>query len=131
VMQQVDAYKEPTQKDYQDRIDLRALPLVTIDGEDSRDFDDAVYAEKRRGGGYRLVVAIADVSHYVTANSVLDQEAYERGTSVYFPHFVVPMLPEKLSNGLCSLNPSVDRLCMVADIILSRSGNVTSYEFYP
>ena len=130
-MQQVDAYKEPTQKDYQDRIDLRALPLVTIDGEDSRDFDDAVYAEKRRGGGYRLVVAIADVSHYVTANSVLDQEAYERGTSVYFPHFVVPMLPEKLSNGLCSLNPSVDRLCMVADIILSRSGNVTSYEFYP
>ena len=131
VMQQVDAYKEPTQKDYQDRIDLRTLPLVTIDGEDSRDFDDAVYAEKRRGGGYRLVVAIADVSHYVTANSVLDQEAYERGTSVYFPHFVVPMLPEKLSNGLCSLNPSVDRLCMVADIILSRSGNVTSYEFYP
>ena len=130
-MQQVDAYKEPTQKDYQDRIDLRTLPLVTIDGEDSRDFDDAVYAEKRRGGGYRLVVAIADVSHYVTANSVLDQEAYERGTSVYFPHFVVPMLPEKLSNGLCSLNPSVDRLCMVADIILSRSGNVTSYEFYP
>ena len=131
VMQQVDAYKEPTQKDYQDRIDLRTLPLVTIDGEDSRDFDDAVYAEKRRGGGYRLVVAIADVSHYVTANSVLDQEAYERGTSVYFPHFVVPMLPEKLSNGLCSLNPSVDRLCMVADIVLSRSGNVTSYEFYP
>ena len=131
VMQQVDAYKEPTEKDYQDRIDLRALPLVTIDGEDSRDFDDAVYAEKRRGGGYRLVVAIADVSHYVTANSVLDQEAYERGTSVYFPHFVVPMLPEKLSNGLCSLNPGVDRLCMVADIILSRSGNVTSYEFYP
>ena len=87
----------------------------------------AVYAERRRGGGYRLVVAIADVSHYVTANSVLDQEAYERGTSVYFPHFVVPMLPEKLSNGLCSLNPSVDRLCMVADIILSRSGNVTSF----
>lgn len=131
VMQQVEAYKEPTAKDFAGRIDLRELPLVTIDGEDSRDFDDAVYAEKRRGGGYRLVVAIADVSHYVTANSVLDQEAYERGTSVYFPHFVVPMLPEKLSNGLCSLNPQVDRLCMVADIILSKAGKVTGYEFYP
>lgn len=131
VMQQVDAYQEPTEKDLIGRVDLRDLPLVTIDGEDSRDFDDAVYAEKRRGGGYRLVVAIADVSHYVTANSVLDQEAYERGTSVYFPHFVVPMLPEKLSNGLCSLNPNVDRLCMVADIVISRAGNVTGYEFYP
>ena len=131
VMKQVDAYQEPTEQEFAGRIDLRDLPLVTIDGEDSRDFDDAVYAEKRRGGGYRLVVAIADVSHYVTANSVLDQEAYERGTSVYFPHFVVPMLPEKLSNGLCSLNPQVDRLCMVADINLSRAGKVTSYEFYP
>ena len=130
-MKQVDAYQEPTEQEFAGRIDLRDLPLVTIDGEDSRDFDDAVYAEKRRGGGYRLVVAIADVSHYVTANSVLDQEAYERGTSVYFPHFVVPMLPEKLSNGLCSLNPQVDRLCMVADINLSRAGKVTSYEFYP
>lgn len=124
-------YQEPTTKDYKGRIDLRSLPLVTIDGEDSRDFDDAVYAEKRRGGGFRLVVAIADVSHYVTANSVLDQEAYERGTSVYFPHFVVPMLPETLSNVLCSLNPNVDRLCMVADILLSRTGNVTGFEFYP
>ena len=131
VMQQVDAYYEPTETDIAGRTDLRALPLVTIDGEDSRDFDDAVYAEKRRGGGYRLVVAIADVSHYVTANSVLDQEAYERGTSVYFPHFVVPMLPEKLSNGLCSLNPNVDRLCMVADINLSKAGKVTGYTFYP
>lgn len=131
VMKQVDAYQEPTARDFAGRIDLRDLALVTIDGEDSRDFDDAVYAEKRRGGGYRLVVAIADVTHYVTANSVLDQEAYERGTSVYFPHFVVPMLPEKLSNGLCSLNPQVDRLCMVADINLSRAGKVTSYEFYP
>ncbi|MFW2177795.1 MULTISPECIES: ribonuclease R [unclassified Moraxella] len=131
VMKQVDAYQEPTEADFAGRKDLRELPLVTIDGEDSRDFDDAVYAEKRRGGGYRLVVAIADVSHYVTANSVLDQEAYERGTSVYFPHFVVPMLPEKLSNGLCSLNPNVDRLCMVADIILSKAGKVTGYEFYP
>lgn len=131
VMQQVEAYQEPTEKDFAGRKDLRDLPLVTIDGEDSRDFDDAVYAERRRGGGYRLVVAIADVSHYVTANSVLDQEAYERGTSVYFPHFVVPMLPEKLSNGLCSLNPHVDRLCMVADITLSKTGNVTSFDFYP
>lgn len=130
-LQQAESYSEPTAKDYKGRTDLRALPLVTIDGEDSRDFDDAVYAEKRRGGGYRLVVAIADVSHYVTANSVLDQEAYERGTSVYFPHFVVPMLPEALSNGLCSLNPNVDRLCMVADIVISRTGNVTGFDFYP
>lgn len=130
-LEQANSYKEPTAKDYKGRTDLRTLPLVTIDGEDSRDFDDAVYAEKRRGGGYRLVVAIADVSHYVTANSVLDQEAYERGTSVYFPHFVVPMLPETLSNGLCSLNPNIDRLCIVADIVLSRTGNVTGFEFYP
>lgn len=130
-LKQANAYKEPTAKDYKGRVDLRALPLVTIDGEDSRDFDDAVYAEKRRGGGFRLVVAIADVSHYVTANSALDHEAYQRGTSVYFPHFVVPMLPEVLSNGLCSLNPHVDRLCMVADIILSKAGKVTAYEFYP
>lgn len=130
-LEQASSYKEPTAKDYKGRIDIRTMPLVTIDGEDSRDFDDAVYAEKRRGGGFRLVVAIADVSHYVTANSVLDQEAYERGTSVYFPHFVVPMLPETLSNGLCSLNPNVDRLCMVADIVISRTGNVTGFEFYP
>lgn len=130
-LQQASSYEEPTEKDFKGRVDLRDLPLVTIDGEDSRDFDDAVYAEKRRGGGYRLVVAIADVSHYVTANSILDQEAYERGTSVYFPHFVVPMLPEVLSNGLCSLNPNTDRLCMVADILISRAGRVTGYEFYP
>ncbi len=130
-LEQANRYQEPTAKDFQGRIDLRELPLVTIDGEDSRDFDDAVYAEKRRGGGYRLVVAIADVSHYVTANSPLDQEAYQRGTSVYFPHFVVPMLPEVLSNGLCSLNPHIDRLCMVADMLISRAGRVTSYEFYP
>lgn len=130
-LEQANAYKEPTAKDFKGRIDLRELPLVTIDGEDSRDFDDAVYAEKRRGGGYRLVVAIADVSHYVTANSALDHEAYQRGTSVYFPHAVVPMLPEVLSNGLCSLNPNVDRLCMVADINLSRLGKITDYQFYP
>lgn len=129
--EQANAYKEPTARDFTGRIDLRDLPLVTIDGEDSRDFDDAVYAEKRRGGGYRLVVAIADVSHYVTANSALDHDAYERGTSVYFPHFVVPMLPEVLSNGLCSLNPNIDRLCMVVDISLSRLGKITDYQFYP
>lgn len=130
-LEQANAYKEPTAKDFKGRVDLRELPLVTIDGEDSRDFDDAVYAEKRRGGGYRLVVAIADVSHYVTANSALDHDAYQRGTSVYFPHFVVPMLPEVLSNGLCSLNPNIDRLCMVADICISRAGKITAYEFYP
>ena len=113
------------------RVDLRALPLITIDGEDARDFDDAVYACKRSGGNYRVVVAIADVSHYVTPQSPLDVDAYERGTSVYFPHRVVPMLPEVLSNGLCSLNPKEDRLCMVADIKLSRVGKVTGYEFYP
>lgn len=130
-IKQANSYKEPTTKDFKGRKDIRDLPLVTIDGEDSRDFDDAVYAEKRSGGNYRVVVAIADVSHYVTPNSALDHDAYERGTSVYFPHHVVPMLPEVLSNGLCSLNPHVDRLCMVADIKVSRAGKITGYEFYP
>ncbi|WP_049237072.1 ribonuclease R [Moraxella canis] len=130
-LKQAASFDEPTQKDFDHRVDLRHLPLVTIDGEDSRDFDDAVYAEKRAGGNYRVIVAIADVSHYVTPGSPLDQDAYERGTSVYFPHRVIPMLPEALSNGLCSLNPKVDRLCMVADIKLSRAGKVTGYEFYP
>lgn len=131
VMKQANSFAEPSNKDYKGRKDIRDLPLVTIDGEDSRDFDDAVFAQKRAGGNYRVVVAIADVSHYVTPNSALDHEAYERGTSVYFPHHVVPMLPEVLSNGLCSLNPDIDRLCMVADINVSRAGNVTAYEFYP
>ena len=130
-IKQADAYKEPTEKDIKGRTDLRDIPLVTIDGEDARDFDDAVFAEKRSGGNYRVLVAIADVSNYVTPNSPLDVEAYERGTSVYFPHRVIPMLPEVLSNGLCSLNPNVDRLCMVADIKVSRAGKVTGYEFYP
>ena len=131
VIKEAESFKEPSDQDRKGRIDLRDLPLVTIDGEDARDFDDAVYAEKRAGGGYRVVVAIADVSHYVRVGKPLDDEAQERGTSVYFPHFVLPMLPEALSNGLCSLNPNVDRLCMVCDLKLSRAGRVTGYEFYP
>lgn len=110
------------------RLDLRALPLVTIDGEDARDFDDAVYCEPVRGG-WRLIVAIADVAHYVTLGSALDEEARGRGTSVYFPNRVLPMLPEALSNGLCSLNPQVDRLCMVCDMRVSPQGKVTRAEF--
>ncbi|OUJ94487.1 ribonuclease R, partial [Acinetobacter baumannii] len=128
---EAESFKEPAEQDREGRVDLRDLALVTIDGEDARDFDDAVYAEKRPGGGYRVVVAIADVSHYVRLDSALNEEAEERGTSVYFPHFVLPMLPEALSNGLCSLNPHVDRLCMVCDLKLSRTGRVTGYEFYP
>ena len=103
------------------REDLRSLPLVTIDGEDARDFDDAVYAEPN-ASGFRLVVAIADVSHYVRPGTVLDTEARERATSVYFPSRVLPMLPEELSNHLCSLMPDVDRLCMVADMQVTRAG---------
>lgn len=131
VLAETAKFNEPGARDRKDRIDLRELPLVTIDGEDARDFDDAVYAEKRSGGGYRLVVAIADVSHYVKIGTALDDEAQDRGTSVYFPNHVIPMLPEALSNGLCSLKPEVDRLCMVCDITLSRQGRVTGYEFYP
>lgn len=131
VVAEAESFKEPSEQDRKGRIDLRDLALVTIDGEDARDFDDAVYAEKRPGGGYRVVVAIADVSHYVRIGKPLDDEAQERGTSVYFPHFVLPMLPEALSNGLCSLNPNLDRLCMVCDLTLSRAGRVTSFEFYP
>ncbi len=112
------------------RVDLRGLPLVTIDGADARDFDDAVYAEPRRGGGWRLIVAIADVSHYVRIGGALDKEAYERGTSTYFPGFVVPMLPETLSNGICSLNPKVERLCMVCEMQVDAAGEVTRAKFY-
>jgi ribonuclease R len=111
------------------RVDLRELPLVTIDGDDARDFDDAVYAEPCEGG-FRLVVAIADVSHYVREGSVLDAEARERGTSVYFPRRVVPMLPPVLSDELCSLQPKVDRLCLVADMHLSASGQLGNARFY-
>ena len=112
------------------RVDLRSTPLVTIDGADARDFDDAVFAEPKRGGGYRLVVAIADVSHYVKVGSALDKEAYERSTSTYFPGFVVPMLPETLSNGICSLNPKVERLCMVCDMAINEEGEVVRSKFY-
>ncbi len=111
------------------RVDLRHLPLVTIDGEDARDFDDAVYCE-RRGGGWRLLVAIADVSRYVHPGGDLDQEAYTRGNSVYFPDRVIPMLPEALSNGLCSLNPNVDRLCMVCDMEIGPRGKIKAYRFH-
>jgi ribonuclease R len=119
-----------TDKDMQDRIDLRNLPLVTIDGETAKDFDDAVYCE-RRGKGYKLWVAIADVSHYVQDGDPLDREARLRGNSVYFPRRVIPMLPEVLSNGLCSLNPKVDRLCMVCEMDVSARGEIARYAFYP
>lgn len=120
-----------TPAEHAGRVDLRDTPLVTIDGADARDFDDAVYAEPVRGGGFKLLVAIADVSHYVQPETALDIEAYERGTSVYFPGFVVPMLPETLSNGICSLNPEVERLCMVCEMRVSESGEVTRATFYP
>ena len=119
------------------RVDLRDMPLVTIDGADAKDFDDAVYCESNRKGlrisnrsGYRLVVAIADVSHYVRPGTPLDEEAQLRATSVYFPGFVVPMLPETLSNGICSLNPNVDRMCFVCDMQVNKNGEVTESKFY-
>ena len=113
----------------QGRVDLRDLPLVTIDGESARDFDDAVFAQKE-GDGWRLWVAIADVSYYVRPKTALDLEAANRGNSVYFPTRVIPMLPEILSNGLCSLNPQVDRLCLVAEMTISAQGELTGYQFY-
>ncbi len=116
--------------EWEGREDLRDLPLVTIDGETARDFDDAVWAEKQ-GKGWRLVVAIADVSHYVRPGMALDKEALSRGNSVYFPRRVIPMLPEKLSNGLCSLNPELDRLAMVCDMIVGPTGAIKQYRFYP
>ncbi len=121
-------------QDKRHRIDLTDVPLVTIDGEDARDFDDAVYCEPARVGrtkGWRLLVAIADVSHYVETGSPIDVDAYDRATSVYFPRRVIPMLPEKLSNGLCSLNPEVERLCMVCDMLVTAKGEVHAYQFYP
>ncbi len=120
--------------DKKNRVDLTDIALVTIDGEDARDFDDAVYCEPAkvgRGKGWRLLVAIADVSHYVETGSAIDIDAYDRATSVYFPRRVIPMLPEKLSNGLCSLNPNVERLCMVCDMLVTAKGDVHAYQFYP
>lgn len=124
--------------DRKDRIDLTDVPLVTIDGEDARDFDDAVYCEPIKTGrgknafdGWRLVVAIADVSHYVKPGEPIDDDAYERATSVYFPRRVIPMLPEKLSNGLCSLNPNEDRLAMVCDMLITKEGEIHAYQFFP
>jgi len=120
--------------DCRQRVDLTDVPLVTIDGEDARDFDDAVYCEPAKVGrlkGWRLLVAIADVSHYVKPGDPVDADAYERATSVYFPRRVIPMLPEKLSNGLCSLNPEQDRLSMVCDMLVTPDGGVQAYQFYP
>ncbi len=121
--------------DKNERLDLRDLPLLTIDGDDARDFDDAVFCEARdsadgEGKGWRLIVAIADVAHYVALDSALDKEAYERATSVYFPGRVIPMLPESLSNGLCSINPDVDRICMVCEMFVNQQGEVESYQFH-
>ncbi len=121
--------EEVRPEDLKGRKDLRNVPFVTIDGETAKDFDDAVFAA-RDGKGFNLKVAIADVSHYVRPGDALDTDARERGTSVYFPRRVIPMLPEKLSNGLCSLNPNVDRLAMVCDMAISADGRVTRYEFY-
>ena len=118
------------ESDFKGRIDLRELPLITIDGETARDFDDAVFAEPQ-GKGWRLVVAIADVSFYVKPQDPLDKCAFERGNSVYFPRRVIPMLPEALSNGLCSLNPEVERLCMVCDMQVDGAGVVKQFKFYP
>lgn len=131
VLKEVEGLKEQVpEKAKKGRVDLRDLPLVTIDGEDARDFDDAVCCEKKSGGGWRLWVAIADVSYYVRPGTSLDAEARSRGNSVYFPSQVIPMLPEVLSNGLCSLNPQVDRLCMVCEMTVSKTGKLTSFEFY-
>lgn len=120
---------EVRKRDKQSREDLRQLPLITIDGEEAMDFDDAVYCEKK-AKGWRLLVAIADVSHYVKPGSALDKVAGERGNSVYFPRRVIPMLPEVLSNGLCSLNPDVDRLCMVCEMFINKNGQVKNFRFF-
>ena len=134
-MKEADALADGVrQEDLDGRVDLRDIPLVTIDGEDARDFDDAVYCEPTtydKGKAWRLIVAIADVSHYVKPGHPLDADAIRRGTSVYFPRRVIPMLPEKISNGLCSLKPGVDRLCMVCDSVIDAKGVVRAYQFYP
>ena len=130
-LREAEAYGERIDpRESRGRVDLRSLPLVTIDGADARDFDDAVHAEPHPKG-FRLVVAIADVSHYVRPGSGLDADARERGTSVYFPNRVLPMLPTALSNHLCSLEPEVDRLCLVADMVVGKTGALLEYRFYP
>jgi ribonuclease R len=130
-IQQAEQFPSKVQKkDWAGRVDLRELPLVTIDGETARDFDDAVYCEPE-GKGWRLVVAIADVSFYVKPGDALDKDAFDRGNSVYFPRRVIPMLPEALSNGLCSLNPDVERMCMVCDMQVDAKGQIKRYKFYP
>ena len=121
---------EILKKDKKGRVDITHLHLITIDGDDSRDFDDAVYAEPAENG-WKLIVAIADVSHYIKEYSALDIDAFERGNSVYFPHRVVPMLPEVISNGLCSLNPNVERLCMACEMNIDSLGELIDYKFYP
>ncbi|NND81537.1 MAG: ribonuclease R [Gammaproteobacteria bacterium] len=131
VEQQIKQFgSEVTEAEFKGRKDIRDLPLLTIDGADARDFDDAVYCETLANGGYRLLVAIADVSSYVDEGSALDQEAWLRATSVYFPNNVIPMLPEVLSNGLCSLNPNVNRLCFVCEMQISEDGDIDRYDFY-
>lgn len=122
--------QEVTAAEIKGREDLRQLPLVTIDGDDAKDFDDAVYCEKQ-GSKFHLYVAIADVSYYVRKNTALDSEAMVRCNSVYFPYYVIPMLPVELSNGICSLNPNVDRLCMICDMVISKQGKIEKYQFYP
>ena len=121
---------EVSAEEMKGRKDYRNLPLVTIDGITARDFDDAVYCEPLKNGHYKLYVAIADVAHYVTRDSAIDQDAYLRSTSVYFPNYVVPMLHPKLSNGICSLNPDVDRLTMVAELTINREGDLVEYQFF-
>jgi ribonuclease R len=130
IEKELEKISEISDGDLKDRIDLRNHFFVTIDGETAKDFDDAVYAENHKEY-FKLLVGIADVSHYVKEGSALDKEAFDRGNSVYFPRRVIPMLPEKLSNGLCSLNPHVDRLVMIADMVITKKGEVQSYEFYP
>ena len=131
VEKQVEKLKpEVEEKPKKNRVDLRSLGLLTIDGEDARDFDDAVYCERLDSGGWQLWVAIADVSYYVRNGTALDAEAQQRGNSVYFPEQVIPMLPEVLSNGLCSLNPEVDRLCMVCEMSITEQGTIENFQFY-
>ncbi len=130
VKEQVKSFgTEVSEKEKKNRVDIRHLPLVTIDGEDTQDFDDAVYCQAT-ASGWKLYVAIADVAHYVERGSALDEESYNRGTSVYFPGRVIPMLPEVLSNGLCSINPKVDRLCMVCEMLFNKDGKMIRSKFF-